>query len=154
MDTGPPAIVHVILHIFKWCISHSSSCVFESVTLFSDSQSVPTIFSAPLPYKISKCLTDPQPLLNSLSNSKVVLLQWISGHSSLPSNNLANFLAKLVPLTTPPPYHSPSHLLFPIHAYPSTPIGDVISNLVFNIKALHYFLRSLPTIILLVPSFH
>ena len=48
---------------------------------------------------------------------------------------------------TPPPYHSPSHLLFPPNTYPSTTVGDAVSNLVsFNIKSLQYLLRSLPSL--------
>ena len=62
----------------------------ESVTLFSDSRSVLTTLSAPLPYLIPKSLTDTQSLLNSLSDSKVV-----PGHSSLPGNNLADSFAKV-----------------------------------------------------------
>ena len=66
----------------------------ESVTLFSDSRSVLTTLSAPLPYLIPKSLTDTQSL-NSLSDSKVVHLQWIPGHSSLPGNNLDDSFAKV-----------------------------------------------------------
>ena len=41
-----------------------------------------------------KSLSNTQSLLNSLSQSKVVHLQWIPGHSSLPGNDLADSLAK------------------------------------------------------------
>ena len=75
--------------------SHSLSCNFESVTLFSNSQYVLTTLSASLPYLIPKSLTDTQSLLNSLSDSKVVHLQWLPGHSSLLGNDLANTLAKV-----------------------------------------------------------
>ena len=50
--------------------------------------------SAHLPYLIPKSLSNTQSLLNSLSQSKVVHLQWIPGHSSLPGNDLADSLAK------------------------------------------------------------
>ena len=36
-----------ILHALEWCISHSKTCNFESITLFSDSLSVLSISSAP-----------------------------------------------------------------------------------------------------------
>ena len=98
--------VYAILHALKWCVSHASSCNFQSDTLFSDSQSVLSTLYTPLQYLIPKFLTDTRSLLNCLSDSKVVHRQWIPGHSSLPGNNLANTLAKLVPLMTPPSYHS------------------------------------------------
>ena len=47
----------------------------------------PTIFNP-------KSLSNTQSLLNSLSQSKVVHLQWIPSHSSLPGNDLADSLAK------------------------------------------------------------
>ena len=61
-----------ILHALEWCISHSKTCNFESITLFSDSLSVLSPLSAPLSYLIPKSLFDTQFLLNSLSKSKVV----------------------------------------------------------------------------------
>ena len=67
---------------------------FESITLF------PTLYLSyqlslpPLPYSTPKSLSNTQSLLNSLSQSKVVHLQWIPGHSSLPGNDLADSLAK------------------------------------------------------------
>ena len=48
----------------------------------------------PLPYLTPKSLSNTQSLLNFLSQSKVVHLQWIPGHSSLPGNDLADSLAK------------------------------------------------------------
>ena len=66
----------------------------ESITLFSDFLSVSSTLSSPLPYLTPKSLSDTQSLLNSLSKSKVVHLQWIPGHSSLPGNDLADSLAK------------------------------------------------------------
>ena len=83
-----------ILHAFEWFISHSKTCNFKSVTLFSDSLSVLSTLSAPLPYLTPKSLSNTQSLLNSLSNSKIVHLPWIPSHSSLPGNNLADSLAK------------------------------------------------------------
>ena len=50
--------------------------------------------SHPLPYLTPKSLSNTQSLLNFLSQSKVVHLQWIPGHSSLPGNDLADSLAK------------------------------------------------------------
>ena len=64
------------------------------------SPSFPTLYLSyqlslyPLPYLTPKSLSNTQSLLNSLSQSKVVHLQWISGHSSLPGNDLADSLAK------------------------------------------------------------
>ena len=41
-----------ILNVLKWCISHSWSCVFKSVSLFSDSQYVlKTLFDLCIPNK-------------------------------------------------------------------------------------------------------
>ena len=74
---------------------HSKACNFESITLFSDSLSVLSILSAPLPYLTPKSLFDTQFLLNFLSKSKVVHLQQIPSHSSLQGNNLAGSLAKV-----------------------------------------------------------
>ena len=59
--------------------------------------SFPTVLStlsAPLPYLTPKYLSNTQSLLNSLSQSKVVHLQWIPGHSSLQGSDLADSLAK------------------------------------------------------------
>ena len=83
-----------ILHALEWCISHSKTCNFESISLFSNFLSVLSTLSAPLPYLTPKSLSNTQSLLNSLSQSKVVHLQWIPGHSFLPGNDLADSLAK------------------------------------------------------------
>ena len=92
--TSYSAETFAILHALEWCISHSKTCNFESITLFSDSLSVLSTLFAPLPYLTPKSLSNTQSLLNSLSQSKVVHLQWIPGHSSLPGNDLADSLAK------------------------------------------------------------
>ena len=84
--TSYSAETYVILYAFKWFISYSSSCAFESVTLFSDSQSVLATHSVSLPYLILKSFTDTQFFLNSLSDSKIVRLKWMSCHSFLPGN--------------------------------------------------------------------
>ena len=83
-----------LLHALEWCISHSKTCNFESITFFTDSLSVLSTLSTPLPYLTPKSLSNTQSLHNSLSQSKVVHLQWISGHSSFPGNDLADSLAK------------------------------------------------------------
>ena len=92
--TSYSAEIFAILHALEWCISYSKTCNFESITFFSDSLSVLSTLSAPLPYLTAKSLSNTQSLLNSLSQSKVVHLQWIPGHSSLPGNDLADSLAK------------------------------------------------------------
>ena len=51
--------------------------------------------SLPLPYLTPKSLSNTQSLLNSLFKTKLVHLQWIPGHSSLPGNDLADSLAKI-----------------------------------------------------------
>ena len=48
-----------------------------------------------IPYLIPKSLSETEILLNSFSKSKVIHLQWIPGHSSLPGNDLADSLAKI-----------------------------------------------------------
>ena len=92
--TSYSAETFAILHALEWCISHSKTYNFESITFFSDSLSVLSTLSTPLPYLTPKSLSNTQSLLNSLSQSKVVHLQWIPGHSSLPGNDLADSLAK------------------------------------------------------------
>ena len=92
--TSYSAETFALLHALEWCISHSKTCNFESITLFSDSLSILSTLSTPLPYLTPKSLSNTQSLLNSLSQSKVVHLHWIPGHSSLPGNDLADSLAK------------------------------------------------------------
>ena len=50
--TSYSAETFAILHALEWCISHSKTCNFKSITLFSDSLSVLSTLSAPLPYLI------------------------------------------------------------------------------------------------------
>ena len=45
--TSYSAETFAILHALEWCISHSTTCNFESITLFSDSLSVLSTLSAP-----------------------------------------------------------------------------------------------------------
>ena len=92
--TSYSAETFALLYALEWCISHSKTCNFKSITFFSDSLSVLSTLSTPLPYLNPKSLSNTQSLLNSLSQSKVVHLQWIPGHSSLPANDLADSLAK------------------------------------------------------------
>ena len=92
--TSYSAETFALLHALEWCISHSKTCNFDSITFFSDSLSVLSTLSTPLPYLIPQSLSNTQSLLNSLSQSKVIHLQWIPGHSCLPGNDLADSLAK------------------------------------------------------------
>ena len=141
--TSYSAETFALLHALEWCISHSKTCNFKSITFFSDSLSVLSTLSTPLPYLTPKSLSNTQSL-NSLSQCKVVHLQRIPGHSSLPGNDLADSLAKAGASSTPLVYQCPSHPLFPPNDYPSTPVGDTVSNLVsFNTKSLQYLPRSL-----------
>ena len=73
--TSYSAETFAILHVLEWCISHSKTCNFESIILFSDSLSVLSTLCAPLPYLTPKSLSNTQSLLNSLSQSKIVHLQ-------------------------------------------------------------------------------
>ena len=93
--TSYSAETYAILHALEWCISHSKTCAFESFILFSDALSILSTLSAPLSYLTPKSLTDSQSLLNVLTESKVVDLQWIPGHSSLPGKGLDDSLAKV-----------------------------------------------------------
>ena len=121
--TSYSAETFAILHALEWCISHSKTCNFKSITFFSDSLSVLSTLSAPLPYLTPKSLSNTQYLLNSLSQPKVVHLEWIPGHSSLPGNDLADSLAKAGASLDPSSiYQCPSHPLFPSNNYPSTPV--------------------------------
>ena len=45
--TSYSAKTFAILHALEWCISHSKTCNFESITIFSDSLSVLSTLSAP-----------------------------------------------------------------------------------------------------------
>ena len=67
--TSYSAETYEILHGLEWCISHSTSCAFESITLFSDSLSALPTLSANLPYLIPKSLFYTQSLLYTLSDS-------------------------------------------------------------------------------------
>ena len=137
---------YVILHALEWCISHSLSCTFGSITLLSYSLSVLKTLSAPLPYHPS-----PSPhLISPQFFIRPKVSQGIPGHSSLRSNDLADTLVKvgpsLVPSTKPL-----SLSAFPPNVYISTPVGDAVSNLVSsNIKSLQCLLRSLLSLGLLV----
>ena len=73
--TSYSAETFAILHALEWCISHSTTCNFEFITFFSDSLSVLSTLSTPLPYLTPKSLCNTQSLLNSLFQSKVVHLQ-------------------------------------------------------------------------------
>ena len=73
--TSYSAQTFALLHAFEWCISHSKTCNFESITFFSDSLSVLSTLSTPLPYLTPKSLSNTQSLLNSLSQSKPVAAQ-------------------------------------------------------------------------------
>ena len=99
LDSKPPAIalklmsfsmllsgVSLTPHHVPLCLSPYSL----TLSLFL------TTLSAPLPYQLFKSPTNTQSLLNSfLSDSEVVHLQRIPGHSSLPGNDLADSLAKV-----------------------------------------------------------
>ena len=75
-------------------VSLTPKYVTLNLSPFFNSLFVLSTLSAPLPHLTPKSLFNTQSLLNSLSQSKVVHLQWIPGHSSLPGNDLADFLAK------------------------------------------------------------
>ena len=73
---------HVILNL-----SPFSPTLYLSYQLSLPPYHIPTILTP-------KSLSNTQSLLNSLSQSKIVHLQWIPSHSSLPGNDLADSLAK------------------------------------------------------------
>ena len=78
LDSGPPATVPRPMPFFTLLsgVSHSKTCAFESVTLFSDSLSVLSTLFAPLPYFLtSESFSDTQSLLNTLSESEGVYFQ-------------------------------------------------------------------------------
>ena len=95
--TSYSAETFALLHALEWCISHSKTCNFESITFFSDSLSVLSTLSTPLPYLTPKY---PYPILNLFLtlylNPRLSIYNGylVSGHSSLPGNDLADSLAK------------------------------------------------------------
>ena len=143
--TSYSAETFALLHALEWCISHSKTCNFDSITFFSDSLSVLSTLSTPLPYLTPKSLSNTQSLLNSLSQFKVVHLQWIPGHSSLPGNDLADSLAKAGASLDP---SSTSVSLAPLISSQRLSLytswrRSVQSGFFFNIKSLQYLPRSL-----------
>ena len=128
-----------ILHALEWCISYFKTCNFESNTFFSDSLSVLSTLSAPLPYLTPKSLSNTQFLLNSISQSKVIHLQWIPGHSSLPGNGLADSLAKAGASL------DLSNISMPLAPYllSKTILLHQLETQSFNTKSLQYLPRSL-----------
>ena len=61
--TSYSAETFALLHALEWCISHSKTCNFESITFFSDSLSVLSTLSTSLPY----LTPNPDPILNLLT---------------------------------------------------------------------------------------
>ena len=117
---------------------------FDSITFFSDSLSVLSTLSTPLPYLTPKSLSNTQSLINSLSQSKVVHLQWIPGHSSLPGNDLADSLAKAGASLDPSSISVSLTPLISSQRLSLYTVGDAVSNLVSsNTKSLQYLPRSL-----------
>ena len=149
--TSYSAETFAILHALEWCPRHvilNLSPFFPTLYL-SYQLSLP-----PLPYLTPKFLSNTQFLLNSLSQSKVVHLQWIPGHSSLPGNDLTDSLAKAGASLDPSNIYVSLAALFPLKDNPSTPIGDAVSILVsFNTKSLQYLPRSLLSLAVLSPVY-
>ena len=65
-----------LLRALGWCVSRSGTCGFDSIAFFSDSLSVLSALSAPLPCLTPGSLSSAQSLLGSLSRSGVVRLRW------------------------------------------------------------------------------
>ena len=104
----------------------------------------------PLPYLTPKSLSNTQSLLNSLSQSKVVYLQWIPGHSSLSSNDLADSPAKARASLDPSNISVSLAPLISSQRQSFYTSWETVSNLVsFNTKSLQYLLRSLLSLALL-----
>ena len=76
--TSYSAETFAILHALEWCISHSKTCNFESITLFSDSLSVistlsaPTIFNPRIPIQY----TIPSQFSNPIQGSPSAMDTW------------------------------------------------------------------------------
>ena len=82
LDFGPPATVPRTMPFFMLLsgVSLTSRHMRLNLSPCFLTLSVLSTLSAPLSYLIPKSLFDTQSLLNTLSDSKVVHLQWIPGH--------------------------------------------------------------------------
>ena len=70
------------------------TCKFQSVLFLTDSQSALSILSSAPSYLLPESLWNVWSLASSLSNNTTLSFQWVPGHSGLPGNEKADFLAK------------------------------------------------------------
>ena len=111
---------------------------------FFDSLSALSTLFTPLPYLTPKSLSNTQPLLNSLSKSKVVHLQWIPDYSSFPGNDLADSLAKVGTSLDPSKISvSLAPLISSQELSLYTSWRRSVQSGLFNIESLQYLPRSL-----------
>ena len=148
--TSNSAETYAILYALEW-VSLTSRHMNLNLSPCFLTLSVLSTLSAPLSYLIPKSLFNTQSLLNTLSDSKVIHLQWIPGHFSLPGNKLADSLSKAGASCDPCtislsllPLISSQQLSSQRLSQQLTPVGDAVFNLVsFNIKFLQCLLISL-----------